>query len=108
MLDYSGQGHGQRPAEFADRGRPLAEPFHHQAAARVGECVKHLVQVRQLVKHILEHDSRPGDSQVTTSALTARVAVQAALPRWPRLRGPALMPPPRRAWRGGMSAAAAE
>ncbi len=64
MLHDSGERHGQRFAELADRSGPLAEPLKHESAAGVGERVEDAVQIRYIVKHMLEYPPGALDSQV--------------------------------------------
>ena len=65
MLQHSGERHGQRLPELADRRRTLAEPFEHAPTPRVGECVEDPVQLRvqHIVKHMLEYGAPPDNSQ---------------------------------------------
>ena len=64
VLHDRGERHGQRPAELADRGRPLAEPLQHEPSPGIGERVEDAVQVRRIVKHMLEYSRPRPNSQV--------------------------------------------
>src|SRR5260370_22070842 len=55
VLDDRCKGHFQRPAELADRCLALAEPFHHEPPARIGERPEDPVGGGALVKHVLSH-----------------------------------------------------
>lgn len=63
VLEHSCKGHGHRPAELADRGRPRTEALQHRAPTRVRERVKDAVKI-DVVKHSLQHCSQPTNSQV--------------------------------------------
>ena len=55
MLHDRGERHRQRLPELADRSRALAEPLKHEPATGVGERMEDAVQIRHIVKHMLEY-----------------------------------------------------
>lgn len=55
MLHHRRERDVERPGEFADARRPLAEPLHHLPAVRIRQRLEHEVELVRLVKHELKY-----------------------------------------------------
>jgi len=53
MLADRRERHRQRFRQFADRHAPPAEPNNDGPARGIGQSVKHMVEVDQMIKHML-------------------------------------------------------
>src|SRR5215469_13653826 len=97
VLEHRGQRHVQRPAELAHRSRAPAEPLDHEPPAGICQGLENTVQVRHIVKHILDYMCWLPDSQAAASLLRG----MSVRPEMTRMEGHCWRPQPVPAWLPG-------
>ena len=60
------QRHRQRTGQRRDARRTASELLHDRPPRRIGKCVQHRIDVRELVKHPLNYQPPVPGSQVRT------------------------------------------